>query len=420
VSAALSSATSPTAAASSPTAAATSVPLTTAPLTEAVHQVQEKVKESLPVPARDLLGLNFLGISLFQYLLAFVVITAALVLRRVIIYMLKHYAEPDRAGAMRIDERIVKATSQPLGFAVVVVGVLIAVKILGFPTRVDFFATNLAISVLYVTAAWLLFNLTDVLTGYLQRIAQRTETRLDEQLVPIVRKALKVFVVIIAVLQVIDQMGGDVKGLLAGLGLGGLAFALAARDSIANIFGSIVILADRPFRVGDWIEAEGVEGTVEEIGFRSTRIRTFAKSLITVPNSVVANWAINNWSAMPLRRVKMTIGVSYEATPRQMEAAVEGIRDLLRNHPKVYRDFFLVYFTDFGESALEILLYYFTTTTVWAEYLAVRQEINLKVMHLLEELGLEIAYPTHTVYVRRSRPPEIPPKFRWEGGEGGD
>jgi len=358
-------------------------------------------------------GVSFWGLSLA----ALVLIVLGFVLRHVVVFFLSRYGKGKEEAEKRIDELLVATAVQPVGFAAAMLGVLGAVKVLfiSLPPQLeglDTFATNLIISLFIVDVAWLAFGLTNVLATYIERIAKRTETRLDEQLVPIVRKALKVFVAIIVVVQVIAQMGGDVKGLLAGIGLGGLAFALAARDSIANVFGSVVILADRPFRVGDWIEADGVEGTVEEIGFRSTRIRTFAKSLITVPNSVVGNWAINNWSAMPLRRVKMTVGVGYEATPRQMEAAVEGIREILRNHPQVYKDFFLVYFTEFGESALQIFLYYFTITTVWAEYLQVRQEINLAIMHLLEELGLEIAYPTRTVYVRRDKPPELPPQFR--------
>lgn len=380
---------------------------TTAPLTAALKEELEQ----LPEPALEVLGKVFFGISLWQYVAAFGLIMLGFVARRVAVYLLTRYAEPREGKEMRVDEQLAKAVVHPAGFAVAALTILGALKVLLLPEAVDRFVTNLLISILYIDAAWFAFNVTDVLGRYLDRIAERTETRLDEQLVPILRKSVKVFVVIIVGVQIIGQMGGDVKGLLAGLGLGGLAFALAARDSVANIFGSIVILADRPFRVGDWIEADGVEGTVEEIGFRSTRIRTFAKSLITVPNSVVANWAINNWSDRPMRRVKMTVGVSYEATPRQMEAAVEGIRDILRNHPQIYQDFFLVNFTDFGESALEIFLYCFTVTTVWAEYLQVRQEINLAIMRLCQELGLEIAFPTRTVYLRRDKPPELPARF---------
>jgi len=290
----------------------------------------------------------------------------------------------------------------PLGFAVALLFALGAEKVLlpQASKALDDFATNLIISIFIVDAAWLLFSLADTLAAYLERFAQRPNARLDTQLVPFIRKSLKVIIVIIAGVQIVQQMGGDIKALLTGLGIGGLAFALAARESIANIFGSIVILADRPFRVGDWIEAQGqnIEGVVEEVGFRSTRIRTFSKSLITVPNSVVANWAINNLSAMPRRRVKATIRVSPEATPNQMEAAMARIREILRKHPMVdQEDESLVHFVDFGDTSLHILVCYFTKTTVWAEYLKAREEINLAILRLFDELGLKMASPAPVV-----------------------
>jgi MscS family membrane protein len=385
---------------------------TTSAVTVALDQAEKVIQDT---GADWLVEPLFFGPKPWQCLAAFALIVLGFIVRRIVVTLLNRYARPAEGKKQRLDERVVTAAVAPAGFAVVLVGVLAALKVLVPPGgRIDEFGTNFLISTLYVTGAWLLFNLIDVASEYIERLTDRIDSRLDEQLVPIFRKSAKVFITVLAGLQVIDQMGADVKGLLAGLGLGGLAFALAARDSLANIFGSVVILADRPFRVGDWIEADGVEGTVEEIGFRSTRIRTFAKTLVTVPNSVVANWAVNNWSEMPIRRVKMTIGVSYEATPLQMDAAVEGIRGILGKHPLVHQDFYLVYFTDFGDSALEILLYYFTTTTVWAEYLQVRQEVNLSIMRLLDELGLEIAFPTRTVYLRQDEAPGLPARFRQE------
>ncbi|MCX8037858.1 MAG: mechanosensitive ion channel family protein [Candidatus Sumerlaeia bacterium] len=351
------------------------------------------------------LGSALLGIPLERYILAFLAVLAGLVLRRVVLYIFERYGELQKPRWLRVNEHLVQNAAGPIGLTVVLLGVLAAVKVLGLPAGLEQFGSNLVYSTLVLAAAWLLFNLTDSLVGWLDSLAHRPESRLDEQLLPILRKSLKVFIVILAVLQVVDQMGGDVKGLIAGLGLGGLAVALAARDSIANVFGSVVILADRPFRVGDWIEAQGqgIEGVVEEIGFRSTRIRTFAKSVITVPNSVVANWAINNWSAMPRRRVQMTLGVAYETTPEQIERLVARLREMLQAHPQVDAgENLLVHFTDFGESSLQILVQYFTFATQRGPYLAVREEINLAILRLLDELGIEIAFPTRTVYHRQS------------------
>ena len=367
-------------------------------------------KDVLPQPVKEALANRFLGVSAWQILAAFVLVVLSLVLRRVILYVLERYKQWPKPVFLRLDERIVRAAVQPLGLAVVLLGVLSAVKVLMVREAVDRFATNLVISILIATAAWLLFNLTDVLVDYIRRLVGGTETALDSQLVPIIRKSAKVFIVILAGIQAMDQMGGDVKGLLAGLGLGGLALALAARESVSNIFGSIVILTDRPFRVGDWIEAQGqnIEGIVEEIGFRSTRIRTFAKSLVTVPNSVVANWAINNWSAMPRRRVKLALGLAYGTTPGQVQKAVANMREVLRGHPMIDQEELpVVYLSDFGPGGLQVSIQYFTRTVEWAEYLTVREEVNLAILRILEELGVSIAPPTPTSAVP-SPPPANP------------
>ncbi len=206
----------------------------------------------------------------------------------------------------------------------------------------------------------------------------------------------------------IQNMGYSISGLLASLGIGGLAVALAARETLSNVFGSLMIIIDRPFNVGDWIKTGDLEGTVEEVGFRSTRIRTFAKTLITVPNNVVASQSIDNFSRMPKRRVMLTVGVTYHTTPAQMREAVSSIRELLENHDAVDPEFMLVNFTDFGASSLDILVYCFTKTTVWAEYLAARQDICLQIMDTLENLGLEIAFPSRSIYLRTDDQEALP------------
>jgi MscS family membrane protein len=198
---------------------------------------------------------------------------------------------------------------------------------------------------------------------------------------------------------VIQNLGYSVSSLLAGLGIGGLAVALAAQESLGNFFGSISIIADRPFKVGDWIQVgDRVDGDVEEIGLRSTRVRTWSKSQLTIPNKVMAGEIIENWSRMPKRRVKQIVGVTYETKPEDMGALVEDIRELLRADEDVHQEFILVNFTDFGASSLDILVYYFTKTTKWLEHMDVRQRINLKIMKAVNARGLSIAFPTRTVY----------------------
>jgi len=353
----------------------------------------------------ETLNQTFLGNSLWQWLGFLLVIVATFIVRAVVRYFvdrwLKKLAERTSTEA---DDRILQAFRRPAFFLVYIAGFYLALEVLNLPVdpiNLPRFITALFTSLLIVDAAWFLYSATDILALYLQRFTAGTESKLDDQLVPIVRKGCRVVVILLALVMIIQNLGYSVSSLLAGLGLGGLAFALAAKDSLANMFGSITIFTDRPFQVGDWIKAPGVEGTVEDVGFRSTRVRTFEKTLVSIPNSKLAGNTIENMDARPVRRVSMTVGVTYETRADQMRKAVEAIREILKSHPEVWQDYWLVYFTDFGSSSLNIFVYYFSKSKVWAEYLEVRQDVNLKIMSKLEEMGLEIAFPTQTVYLKK-------------------
>jgi MscS family membrane protein len=352
----------------------------------------------------ETLGQTFLGNSLWQYVGFGLLIFATLIARVVTRHVLEGWLNKlTKRTKTEVDDQFLISIKRPVLFLVYIVGFYLALEILDLPTEpvnIARFVSALFSSLIIVDAAWLLYSSSDIVVMMFSRYTEKTESKLDDQLVPIVRRACRVTIVVLAVITVIQNLGYSVHSLLAGLGLGGLAFALAAKDSLANIFGSVTIFTDRPFQVGDWVKAANAEGYVEDVGLRSTRIRTFEKTLITIPNSQLADSLIENMDARSIRRVKMYIGVSYETSAEQMQTAVLEIRNILKNHPGVSQDYWLVNFTDFGASSLNIFLYYFTKSTVWAEYLEVRQEINLLIMNKLEELNLEIAFPTQTIYLR--------------------
>jgi len=216
--------------------------------------------------------------------------------------------------------------------------------------------------------------------------------------VPLVSKAAKVFLGVLAFVVAVQNLGYSVAGILAGLGIGGLALALAAQDTVANVFGSIMILLDRPFRVGDWIRGADFEGTVEEIGFRSTRVRTFPKTLVTVPNKRMADMIIDNQQAMPVRRILMSLGVTYGTRPDQLRAAVAGINGIIASLPGIWTDGTLVRFHEFGASSLNIMVRCFTLDTAYDEHMRIREDLHLRIMELFEKLGLEFAFPSQTLY----------------------
>jgi len=353
---------------------------------------------------RSIVEFEVFGIAVRQYLLAFVAVFCGFLLRRIVVALLKKYAlKVAEKTKTKVDDMLVEAVSKPLGVAVVLCGVLVAVLILRIPDEAMSIVMNIFKVLFAVVGCWLVFRLIDVVAEALGAAAGRTESKLDEQLVPLVRKSAKVFVGVVAFVLIVQNMGYSVSGLIAGLGLGGLAVALAAKETLSNLFGSATIFIDRPFHIGDWIKTDDFEGVVEEVGFRSTKVRTFAKTLVTVPNGKLADMVIDNYSRMPKRRVKMSIGVTYDTTAEQMRKAVETIKRILREHKEVDQEFFLVYFTDFGASSLDIFVYYFTKTTVWEEYLRVREEINLAIMEELEKLGVSMAFPTYTVHLKEQK-----------------
>ncbi|MEZ4380889.1 MAG: mechanosensitive ion channel family protein [Nannocystaceae bacterium] len=346
------------------------------------------------------LGAELLGNAIWQYAFALVTLACVVLLRRLMMRMVIRALKQITARTeTTLDDQLVDALNPPLGYFLGFLGLYVACFWLYLDEGVEHSVWSILRLSGIICAGWALLRSTRLITALFGSLAKRTESELDDHLVPLVGRIARVAIALFVIVLVIQELGFNVTGLLTGLGVGGLAFALAAKDTLANWFGALMIYTDRPFDVGDWVKTPALEGVVEEIGLRSTRIRTFAKTVISVPNSSLANDVVENFSRMPIRRVYFNLGVTYATTPAMMREAVARIQDILREHPEVDQTFWLVKFTDFGDSALKILLYYFTTTTDWARYLQIRGDINLMIMDALEELGVGIAYPSQSVYL---------------------
>lgn len=343
-----------------------------------------------------------LGISLWVYAASFGAVFAGFLMKKVVAVVLRRFIKAAEKTRFSMDDMLLRALSKPAEWAAMGAGIFIALSILPLPTKpLDLvqFTEALKNGTAVAVVIWFVIRLVDGLADLWAEKAERTETKLDDQLVPIVRRSAKVFFFIVGVVLVLQNMGYSVGSLLAGLGIGGLAVAMAAKDTMSNLFGSLVIFLDKPFQIGDWIEMNGVEGTVEEVGLRTTRVRTFANSLITVPNMLFTSTSINNWSRMKKRRIKMTVGVTYSTKPDQMDVLVNRIRQIISDDEKILNDFFLVNFDNFGPSSLDVFIYCFTVSTVWAEFLQAKQELMLKIMHAVKDLELSFAFPTQSIHV---------------------
>lgn len=309
-------------------------------------------------------------------------------------YILRIVRRFTRRTKTDLDDKLIQALNKPLAWLIIVLGFYFAIKVYGLnPVESINLAKALRSALVIVVAAGL-YRLAPTLTD----ISNRFRVQFDRIVRPFLTRVLRFVIVALAIAMTAEEWGFKVGGFLAGLGIGGLALALAARDSLANLFAGFVLVTERPFSIDDWIKTPTVEGTVEDITFRSTKIRTFSQALVIVPNSLLANEAITNWTKMGKRQITFRLGVSYRTTRDQLQQCVDEIRKLLQNHPETHDETIMVNFDAYGSSSLDIFLYFFTKTTVWAEFLAVKEDINFRIMEILERLGVDVAFPSQSIY----------------------
>lgn len=246
---------------------------------------------------------------------------------------------------------------------------------------------------------WLLGIVWDIFVAVVAHRAGERKRSTHKVVVPVVSKFGRFIIALGVVIFFVSQLGYNVSALLAGLGIGGLVFALAAKDSVENLFGSITILMEMPFGVGDWVKIGDIDGTVEEINLRSTRIRTFEDSLITMPNSRMITSHVENYGARRRRRLRTTLGVTYDTPPAKLEAFCARIREMLKEHPKIWDDKRFVFFNDYGKSTLDVMLYCFIESPTWDEELEIRDDVLRRILVIAEEMGVEFAFPTTTMRI---------------------
>lgn len=242
------------------------------------------------------------------------------------------------------------------------------------------------------------FQLMDFLEVYVVRLMSADKSiAFHKYIITYLKRALKILIAIVAVLLILQNAGFNVTSLLASLGIGGIALALGAKETFGNIFGGITVIFDKPFAIGDWIVCDQIEGTVEDIGIRSTRVKTFYDSLITIPNAVMANQIIDNVGQRKARRTRFTLDLTYGTSPEEMEAFVEGVKNIILSNSFTKKDYFQVYFNGFGPSSLQVFINFFLKVKDWDEELLQKQNIFLEILRLSKKLNVSFAFPTQTV-----------------------
>lgn len=301
------------------------------------------------------------------------------------------------------DERILTALKGPLTFVFIIIGVRLFFALLFLETD---FINKLINTMIAYNIFWAIYEMSYALRGLVYSFTSKFNPELSYEMGNFILAFIRGIILAVGLGSILDVWGINVSALVAGLGIGGLAFALAAKDTAANLFGSIALLLDKSIRIGEWIKIDDVEGTVEDIGMRTTKIRSFQKSLITLPNQMIANSPIENFSRRGIRRIKMTIGLTYAAKSAQIEKIILDIKSMLKEHEGIAQnETMLVNFTTFDDSSLGILVYTFSNTSNWEKYLNIQEDVNLKIMHIIEENGADFAFPSQSLYVENMAKP---------------
>jgi len=286
---------------------------------------------------------------------------------------------------------------KPLNRLVIFLGIYLAASYLGFGRGVDGVMTKLFKSALIITFASGLYHMESIYEGLFHSFQYKLNRTSSAMIKQVTVKFIRLLIIVLAVAIVTSEFF-DVNGFVAGLGIAGLAFAMAAQDTLGSLFAGLSIILDKPFDVGDWILCEGIEGTVEELTFKSTRIRTFSKELVSVPNQILANNPISNFSKRGMRRVNFKLGLMYSTTKEQMLEVSSKIKEILIVDERIENENIIVRFDGFNDSSLDIFINYYTETIVYLEYLEIKEDINIQIMGVIEECKVTVAFPSTSIY----------------------
>lgn len=364
------------------------------------------IEANLPASLSDT---RLLTVKLWQWLALFVVILLGLLVDLFVRLLL-------RLSARRIAERMksredpeqLRRTLRPIGLTAAAIVWLLALRLIDLQTTLALILAGALQVFLVLSGTLSAWRLIDLVAGLGMAKAEVTDTKIDDILVPLVSRAVKIFVATMGIVYAADALDLPITPLLASLTVAGVGFSFAAKDTVENFFGSIAVILDRPFDIGDWVVIDEAEGIVEEVGFRSTRIRTFYNSQITIPNANLVRTQVDNYGRRRYRRWKTTLALQYGTAPEKLVAFTEGVRELIRSHPYTRKDYYQVWCNEFGASSLDVMLYMFFEVPDWNTELRERERLFLDIVRLADQLGVEFAFPTQTVHLYPGEPTPEP------------
>ena len=344
----------------------------------------------------DFLSKTYYGNTITQWLVVFAVIIAALVVGKILYWFFSTVLRRlTQKTETKFDDIVIDMIEEPIVVATTVFGIWLGLRLLTLPENLELVIANVMKGGIILAVAWLLARLVDsMFREYLAPLAEKSENDLDDQLLPILRRSTKGLIWSLGIIVALNNAGYDVTAVIAGLGIGGLALAMAAKDTVSNVFGGFTIFTDRPFTLGDRVRIGSYDGTIREIGLRSTRIQTLAGTIVTVPNAKFADNPVENVSAEPSRKVASTLGLTYDTTPEKMEEAVATLRAIAEGNENL-EEKVVAGFSGFGDFSMNVLFIYYIKKG--ADIVGTTNDINMAILSEFNAKGLEFAFPTQTI-----------------------
>ncbi|HKK74060.1 MAG TPA: mechanosensitive ion channel family protein [Saprospiraceae bacterium] len=358
----------------------------------------DKILNMIPQGAQQ----KALGLMLWQWLGLFLALGLGLLLYFLFAWVLNPLVKRlsrSRLYPSLISKKLIRRLARLISFWIIIKLLRVFIPILQMPIEVNTVVITVLKLLTIVIFVGIALRILDVIMAYVEKATHKTESKMDEQLVPLLTRTLQAVIFVIAILSAMRLFNVNITAWIAGISIGGLAIALAAQDTIKNLFGSVTIFFDKPFQIGDWVNFNGVDGTVEEVGFRSTRLRTFANSVVYVPNGKLADMVINNYGLRVYRRYSTKLAIAYDTPPHLIEQFIEGLKELVVHHPDTRKDYYEVHLNEMSASSLDILFYIFFSVKDWSSELKAKHDMLLNILRLAAKIGVRFAYPTSTIHI---------------------
>ncbi len=346
----------------------------------------------------DYLSQQYFMNTISQWLIAIAFIVGGIVFSKIVYFLFKQVSKKlINSTVSKLDDVLIDTLEKPTMFAIAIFGFYLGTEQLQKTQEIELLVFNVSKILIVICITWFIARLINsIVEEYMEPAIQVSESKSKRQLLPIITKVMTIAIWIMGVIIAFSTIGYNLAGLIAGLGIGGLAFALAAKDYLQNIFGGISVFTDKPFVIDDRIRINGFDGKVEEIGIRSSRIRTLSGSLVAIPNSMFISNSVENVALEPTRKIALRLGLTYATTPEKMKEAMEILKEIVADNQDIVTDIPVVFFENFSDFSLVLSFIYYIRKE--ADIPLAQNKINLEILERFKKAELDFAFPTQTIH----------------------